>query len=151
MSYAPGEFYRICARCGFRFHASRTRKTWDGLYVCFEDFESRHPQDFVRGRKDSQNVPDPRPEMAISFVGPAVTKLSAAASAGALTLSVDSSARFVATNRIGVTLSSGNVEAHVVQGVPDGTSILMTAALGDSAPAGSKITNYSVVTAADIG
>lgn len=38
--------------------------------VCREDFEPRHPQDFVRGRRDRQNVPDARPELADVFIGP---------------------------------------------------------------------------------
>lgn len=69
-AYIPGDFYRICDRCGFKMRSSQTYRTWDGLYVCREDFETRHPQDFVRGRKDVQNVPDPRPEAANVFIGP---------------------------------------------------------------------------------
>jgi hypothetical protein len=45
-------------------------RTWDGLFVCRDDWETRHPQDFVRGRKDIQNVPNPRPEAATVYVGP---------------------------------------------------------------------------------
>ncbi len=69
--YSPGDFYRFCEVCGFRYLASETTKRWDNLIVCREDFETRHPQDFVRGRRDSQNVPNPRPEPADVFVGPA--------------------------------------------------------------------------------
>lgn len=69
-AYIPGDFKRVCDRCGSIFRSSQTLKTWDGLWVCREDFESRHPQDFVRGRKDIQNVPDPRPESADVFIGP---------------------------------------------------------------------------------
>lgn len=68
--YIPGDFWRICDRCGFKTRASQTFRTWDGLYVCAEDFETRHPQDFVRGRKDVQNVPDPRPESVDVFISP---------------------------------------------------------------------------------
>lgn len=68
--YIPGDFWRMCSRCGSRFRASQTFKTWDGLYVCANDYETRHPQDFVRGRKDRQNVPDPRPEPTDVFINP---------------------------------------------------------------------------------
>lgn len=68
--YVAGDFWRICDRCGFKYRASQTQKTWDGLWVCRADFETRHPQDFVRGRKDIQNVPEPRPESADVFIGP---------------------------------------------------------------------------------
>jgi len=42
-----------CDICGFTFHASELRKTWDMMYVCKDDFEVRHPGDFVRGVKDN--------------------------------------------------------------------------------------------------
>jgi hypothetical protein len=70
MNYVPGDFWRICEVCGFKYRSTQTSKRWDGLIVCREDFETRHPQDFVRGLTDRQNVPDPRPEPAHIFVGP---------------------------------------------------------------------------------
>lgn len=68
--YIPGDFWRVCDRCGFYYRSSQTSRTWDGLYVCHADFETRHPQDFVRGRKDNQNVPNSRPESSPVFIGP---------------------------------------------------------------------------------
>lgn len=68
--YIPGDFWRCCDECGFDYRASQTFKRWDGLWVCRADFETRHPQDFVRGRKDVQNVPNPRPETDGPFIGP---------------------------------------------------------------------------------
>ena len=63
MSYIPGEFYRTCDRCGRKVRQSSTAKEWTGLIVCRVGcFEVRHPQDFVRGRRDRQRVNDPRPE-----------------------------------------------------------------------------------------
>ncbi len=60
--YRPGDFKRVCDVCGFVCYASETYKRWDGMIVCEPDWEPRHPQDFVRGRVDRQNVPDPRPD-----------------------------------------------------------------------------------------
>lgn len=74
--YIPGDFWRMCSTCGFQFRASQTFRTWDNRYVCAEDFETRHPQDFVRGRKDIQNVPNPRPEPPDVFVGPTAPLLT---------------------------------------------------------------------------
>lgn len=68
MTYVPGDFWRICQVCGFKYRSSETSRRWDGLFVCREDFEPRHPQDFVRGRVDRQNVPNPRPEQATVFI-----------------------------------------------------------------------------------
>ena len=62
MTYIPGDFWRICDRCGKRFRQSETRKTWDGLWVCKKDFETRQPQDFVKGKADKQAVREPRPQ-----------------------------------------------------------------------------------------
>jgi hypothetical protein len=70
VTYLRGGYYRICDVCGFKYRASETTKRWDGLFVCREDFETRHPQDFVRGRIDRQNVPNPRPEPPDVFIGP---------------------------------------------------------------------------------
>lgn len=67
-SYRAGDHYVICDVCGFKMRASETRRRWDNLRVCTKDWESRHPQDFVRGRKDRQRVPDPRPEPADNFI-----------------------------------------------------------------------------------
>lgn len=60
--YIPGDFWRVCDVCGFRYRASETRKRWDGLMVCKADFETRHPQDGVRAVRDRIIVPEPRPE-----------------------------------------------------------------------------------------
>lgn len=60
--FKKGDHNAICDRCGFKFKASQLRKTWDGFYVCQEDWEPRHPQDFLRGVKDDPSVPWTRSE-----------------------------------------------------------------------------------------
>ncbi len=60
----------ICDVCGFKHPLKNLRKRWDGLKVCREDFETRHPQDFVRGVPDNQSLSDPRPRPADVFIGP---------------------------------------------------------------------------------
>ncbi len=61
----------ICDRTGFKVKASQTRKEWNGLLVRVEDWEERHPQDFVRSIREKQFVDDPRPEpVEDTFVGP---------------------------------------------------------------------------------
>lgn len=62
--YRRGGFWRIDDRTGFRVRADRTVKEWDNQIVAREDAEARHPQDFVRSRRDNMAVPDPRPEPA---------------------------------------------------------------------------------------
>ena len=66
--YRPGDHYVICDVCGFKLRASETRTRWDNLRVCDKDWESRHPQDFVRGKRDRQRVPNARPEATDTFL-----------------------------------------------------------------------------------
>jgi len=60
--YKQGDWNFICDVCGFKFKASEGLKRWDGVYVCRQDFESRHPQEKRRGIKDTQNVEWTRPD-----------------------------------------------------------------------------------------
>jgi len=52
-----GDWNALCDVCGFKYKASKLRKRWDGLYVCEEDFEPRHPADFFRVRPEDTTVP----------------------------------------------------------------------------------------------
>ena len=64
-----GKWLVICDRCGLKKTNDQVQKEWTGLMVCKETcFEHRHPQDFVKGRSDSQKVPFVRPEPADEFV-----------------------------------------------------------------------------------
>ena len=55
--YKSGDWNAICAVCGFKYKASQLQKRWDGIYVCKDDYEVRHPQDFVRSRPDQKPLP----------------------------------------------------------------------------------------------
>ncbi len=66
--YIPGDPLAVCDICGFRFHMSQTRKTWDGLRVCEKDYDPKHPQLTIRGIPDRQAVYDGRPEPKDVFV-----------------------------------------------------------------------------------
>jgi len=59
--YVHGAHNVICDRSGFKVKSTDVRKEWNRSVVRKEDFEHRHPQDFVRGVRDDQSVPDPRP------------------------------------------------------------------------------------------
>lgn len=66
--YIPGDPLVICDLCGFRYHMSQTKKTWDGLRVCERDWSPKHPQLMMTGKTDHQTVYDGRPEPADIFV-----------------------------------------------------------------------------------
>lgn len=144
-AYLKGDFWRICEECGFKMRSSQTRKRWDGLMVCDADFEERHPQDFVKGTIDRQNVPDPRPEAVNNFIGALTTEMLQAAAAGATTLYVVSTVRFTANDHIGLLMDDGNEYRAVVQSVVDSTILSTTAALPGSISAGASVINYSAV------
>lgn len=67
--YAKGQWNIICDVCGRKVKSGDVRKRWDGAIVCQTDFESRHPLDFIRGRKESLTVPWTSPEPEDVFVG----------------------------------------------------------------------------------
>ncbi len=69
-TYIPGDHWVICDLSGFKVRSSDTVKQWNGLRVKREFYEPRNPQDFVRGRRDVQTVPDPRPEVPDVFRTP---------------------------------------------------------------------------------
>lgn len=47
----------VCESCGFYYKASELQHRWDGLWVCPEDWEVRHPSDFYRNRSDVHVLP----------------------------------------------------------------------------------------------
>ena len=56
-----GDHNAFCDVCGFKFKASELRKRWDGMMVCSEDNEARHPQDFLKSIKEKPAPPFSRP------------------------------------------------------------------------------------------
>ena len=68
-TYRSGEWLLICDSCGSVIYASESYHRWDGMIVCRQDFEHRHPQDMLRGVADRQVVPFSRPEPADDFLG----------------------------------------------------------------------------------
>jgi hypothetical protein len=58
-----GNFNAICDSCGLKFKASSLRKRWDGLMVCEDDYEVRHPQTLIRVPKERIAPPWTRPEV----------------------------------------------------------------------------------------
>lgn len=51
------EYNTICPVCGFKKKNWELRKRWDGIWVCKEDWEERHPMDFYRTRNDAHKLP----------------------------------------------------------------------------------------------
>jgi hypothetical protein len=78
--WQSGNHWVICEVCGFAIRASSAKLTWDDRIVCPEDFEVRHPQDFVRGRSDNQSAQGlVSPEVVDEFIGGICTTRSSVA------------------------------------------------------------------------
>ena len=74
------------------------------------------------------------------------TQLSAAASSGATTITVDSITGISASDNIGVELNDGTIDYTTVNGAPSGTTITLTAALDSAAAIDSHVYTYTTKT-----
>jgi hypothetical protein len=68
MAFIGGDPYVYCDRTGAKVRLSQTRKEWSGKRVRIEEYEDRHPQDFVRSVVDRQTRAVLRSEPADQFV-----------------------------------------------------------------------------------
>ena len=51
--FEPGNHWVECEVCASHIRTFDAKRRWDGLTVCPDDWETRHPQDFVRTRYDN--------------------------------------------------------------------------------------------------
>ena len=84
-THIPGKWIAICDVCGLRFYNTELKKDWRDLMVCKDDFELRHPQDFLKVQPDHQNVPWVRPEGTDTFSHDACTVVGLSAIPGLAT------------------------------------------------------------------
>lgn len=68
--YKSGEWNVWCMVCNRKIKSGEALKRWDGLIVCPEDFENRHPLDFLRTRQERITVPYSAPTSFDQFDGP---------------------------------------------------------------------------------
>ena len=64
MAFASGRFSRaVCDRCGQEYKYQQLKKEWNGLFVCPECYEPKHPQlDPPYHPPDPEALQDPRVE-----------------------------------------------------------------------------------------
>jgi len=55
--FKAGDWNAQCDVCGFSYKASKMKRRWDGLYVCEEDFEVKHPAFEQKLKASSPTVP----------------------------------------------------------------------------------------------
>ena len=137
--YIHGDPWKICDRCGRKLRQSETKKTWDNLIVCPNDWEPRHPQELIHDTPaDKQTVMDARPRPAITDES---TTIATAGSAGDSTIDVVSISGMSDTQQITITLDNLGSLITTINGTPSGTTVTLTDKLTGSAAVG----NYVVV------
>ena len=67
--WEPNNHWVVCDLCGKDVRSFDAMQTWDNKVVCPNDWEPRHEQDFVRGRKDDTAAKGlVRPETGDTFI-----------------------------------------------------------------------------------
>lgn len=133
-----GSFYRTDDRSGFPTRSERTRKEWDGLWVDQARWEARQPQDFVRGVKDQQSVPEPRPLAPNAFVGPISTPLTGNVAAGVAVIPCIPAPGMAATDPAAVVQADGSWFRTTIQSV-GASSVTLVAPLPFGATSGALL------------
>jgi hypothetical protein len=155
--YKPGSYWRICDRSGLKVRAENTRKQWNNLIVREQSFEDRQPQDFVRGRRDDQTVPEPRPRSANVFLGVQTTLSQTTPMRGAFSfgfslgfqtgptvLQVQSVIGFNVGDSISVQLDNGSMFFTTVESIiPATNTITIPTSLPFAASSGNIVTDLT--------
>lgn len=141
--FKPGSWNRICDQTGFAVRAENTRKQWNNLIVRTQSFEYRNPQDFVRGVRDEQNAPDPRPRSPFVFEGGSTT-LSANAAIRATTLLLTAPIGLINGNIVSIMLDSGNVFLGTVVSMT-GLTLVVSQPIPAKASAGNVVVNTDFI------
>lgn len=118
MSYKAGTWNVVCQVCGFEYKSDQLQKRWDGLWVCKDDFELRHPSDFIRTPREGRPLPytSPEPtdvERSVSYVEQTIAGPTVAASEFYLPLA---------------DLGDGEVDISLTRGTGSGTFVRATTA-----------------------
>ena len=142
---AKGDHLVISDRTGFTVPASKTRRQWDGLIVEDDKFESEHPQEKRRAIRDNQSVPNARPRNVDIAVGALMTTLAADAAAGATSITVESTERMLAGDRVGIFLDSKDLFRAQIQSVTSDTELTISELLPGPVSEGNKFINYTAV------
>lgn len=136
-------FYREDDRTGFKVRARDTVQEWNGAIVDKRIVEERHPQEFLRSKADRQAVTKARPPAPDIQVGPLTTEIAADAVAGASSVTLGSTSRYVIGNRINLILDDGDAMVVAITNIA-GNVVTLARALPASATTGNRVVNYDV-------
>ena len=140
LRYVPGSYYSTDDRTGFPQRVERVRTEWTGLRVDESVWEARQPQDLVKGVRDQQSVPNPRPLAPNQFIGPIFGQLADAATPGQTVIVLQSTYGFSNGISISVMQDNGVNFTTTISGAPTTTDITLAAPLPYSAASGNIVT-----------
>ena len=70
--WKKGDYNAICDECGFKFKASELKERYDGMRVCSDDWEPRHPSEKTIPVRGPNKLPWTRPEATDTFINEAI-------------------------------------------------------------------------------
>jgi len=136
--YVHGAHNKICDRTGFKIKSTEARQEWNGSVVRRQDWEARHPQDYVRGVKDLQSVSDPRPG-APDINLTSETTLDADELAGQTIISVTSTSNMTAGDAIIIFLDDQTSHLSTIASLVENDTVTINDALPSKAASGNKV------------
>ena len=139
--YVHGSHNVICDRSGFKIKAGQTRLEWNGSRVRLEDWERRHPQDFLRAVPDHQAVDDPRPG-ATDTCSETETSLDADELPGQTVISVASTANMVVGISIIIFMDNEIAHLSTIQGFSTDDTVTIVDPLPSKASSGKLVIIY---------
>jgi hypothetical protein len=137
-NYVHGAHNVICDRSGFKIKSTEVRKEWNNSVVRREDYEERHPQDFVRGVRDVQAVADPRPGASDSPTH-SETTLDAAEVSGQTVLSVTATTNMTVGDSIMIELDDSTFHLSTISSFSAGDTVTIADALPSKAASGNTV------------
>lgn len=149
-NYKPGDHWVIDDQTGQKVRASETQRQWNGLVVANRNFESRHPQELIKARRERLQVKDPRPRPIDLIIGPLTTTVAAAASAGATTITLETSVRMQAGDSLKIMLDNGDSVRRIIGSIPDATSVTLIEALPWAVSAGNAVIDVTAMAQPDL-
>ena len=137
-NYVHGAHNVICDRSGFKVKSTEVKREWNHSVVRREDFEKRHPQDYVRGVRDIQSVSNPRPGAPDSPTH-SETTLDAAELPGQTVLSVTATTDMTAGDSIMVEMDDGTFHLSTIASFSAGDTVTIADATPYKAASGNKV------------
>lgn len=160
--YATGiKSKAICERCGFKVPFQQLTTEWNGLRVCPECWEPKHPQLTPRTAADAQAIYQPRPgehgredatvriwrglssPARLGEINPPVVSSTASPTGVQATSALGDAEIKLIVQGLGITSSIGDVTVPVVV-----TGEAITSALGDEAIIGAVVETGEAITSA---